>query len=174
MIELDDEITQDWMSPPDGFNDDLFESDDQKVIKAAMSNIDTLLRDLDPDRVIKIVLTYIQQSLQQNNWKFTHAAIMTISQIAEYIEEDSQIKELVDILLAQRSNPNPRVRYSICQALGQIADDQAPHFQENHSEDYFTIVLPYLATGEVPRVTAHALASMTNFLEHAEESKIQP
>ena len=35
------------MSPPDGFNDDLFETDDQKVIKAAMSNIDTLLREMD-------------------------------------------------------------------------------------------------------------------------------
>lgn len=59
MVELDDEISQDWMSPPDGFNDDLFDSDDQKVIKAAMSNIDSLLRDLDPERVTKLILGYI-------------------------------------------------------------------------------------------------------------------
>lgn len=60
MVELDEEISQEWMSPPDGFNDDLYQTDDQKVIKAAMSNIDTLLADLDCERVIKIVLTYIQ------------------------------------------------------------------------------------------------------------------
>ena len=48
------------MSPPEGFNDDLVDSDDQKVIKAAMSNIDSLLRDLDTERIIKILVKYIQ------------------------------------------------------------------------------------------------------------------
>lgn len=28
MIEIEDDIPSDWMSPPDGFNDDLFDSDD--------------------------------------------------------------------------------------------------------------------------------------------------
>ena len=29
--------------------------------------------------------------LTVNDWKYTHGAIMTISQIAEYIEDDDQI-----------------------------------------------------------------------------------
>jgi hypothetical protein len=37
MLELDNEIAPEWGCPPDGFNDDLIESDDQKIIKAAMS-----------------------------------------------------------------------------------------------------------------------------------------
>ena len=44
---MEDEISQEWCSPPDGFNDDLVESDDQKVIKAAMFNLDTLFKILD-------------------------------------------------------------------------------------------------------------------------------
>jgi hypothetical protein len=28
MIEIEDDIPTEWMSPPDGFNDDLFDSDD--------------------------------------------------------------------------------------------------------------------------------------------------
>lgn len=36
MLELENEISEEWSCPPDGFNDDLVESDDQKVIKAAM------------------------------------------------------------------------------------------------------------------------------------------
>lgn len=35
-------------------------------------------------------------------------------------------------------------------------------------------MLPYLDNSEVPRVTAHALASMTNFLEHSSEESIKP
>lgn len=40
MLELENEISEEWSCPPDGFNDDLVESDDQKVIKAAMNHVD--------------------------------------------------------------------------------------------------------------------------------------
>lgn len=43
MIEIEDEVPQDWASPPDGFNDDLLEDDDQKIIKIQMDSIDKLL-----------------------------------------------------------------------------------------------------------------------------------
>lgn len=33
MLEIEDEVAEDWMSPPEGFNDDLIEDDDQKIIK---------------------------------------------------------------------------------------------------------------------------------------------
>ena len=56
--------------------------------------------------------------LTVNDWKYTHGAIMTISQIAEYIDDENQIDELVNILLERRNHTNPRVRYSICHALG--------------------------------------------------------
>lgn len=28
LLEIEDEISDEWKSPPDGFNDDLFDSDD--------------------------------------------------------------------------------------------------------------------------------------------------
>jgi hypothetical protein len=33
-----------------------------------------------------------------NNWKYTHAAIMTISQIGEYLEDDTVTAPYVEIL----------------------------------------------------------------------------
>lgn len=33
MIEIEDEVPQEWATPPDGFNDDCLEDDDQKIIK---------------------------------------------------------------------------------------------------------------------------------------------
>ena len=56
--------------------------------------------------------------LTVNDWKYTHGAIMTISQIAEYIDDENQIDELVNILLERRNHANPSVRYCICHALG--------------------------------------------------------
>lgn len=43
MLEIEDEVTSEWMSPPDGFNDDLIEDDDQKIVKIQMDLVDRLL-----------------------------------------------------------------------------------------------------------------------------------
>jgi hypothetical protein len=173
MLELENEIPAEWSCPPDGFNDDFYESDDQKVIKAAMNQIDSLFKDFEAERLIPMITKYIQQMLTINDWKYTHGAIMAISQIAEYIEDDAQITELVNILYSQKDHQNPRVRYSICHALGQLADDQSPHFQDYQHEKYFKIIVPYL-NDPVPRVVAHALASLVNFLEEAQDEIVNP
>lgn len=47
-----------------------------------------------------------------------HAAIMTISQIGEYIDTDDQTVEFLNILEQQSKHENPRVRYAVCHALG--------------------------------------------------------
>ncbi len=83
-----------------------------------MNNVDTLFRQFESERLVKLFTNYIQKMLTINDWKYTHGAIMTISQIAEYIDDENQIDELVNILLERRNHANPRVRYSICHALG--------------------------------------------------------
>lgn len=79
MLELDDEISQEWKCPPDGFNDDLVESDDQKLIKNAMNHLDNMFKIISPDTLLEIIIEYIQKMLSTQNWKYIHAAIMSIS-----------------------------------------------------------------------------------------------
>ena len=60
----------------------------------------------------------------------SHAAVMTISQIGEYLDEDmEEVKVFMNILEQNSKHQNPRLRYAVCQALGQFADDLAPEFQ---------------------------------------------
>ena len=40
------------MSPPDGFNDDLIEDDDQRIIKVQMDSIDRLLNCVEVEKMI--------------------------------------------------------------------------------------------------------------------------
>lgn len=56
MLELEDEISPEWSSPPDGFNDDLVGCDDQKIVKAAMSNMDSLFKFLDVDTLLNVTI----------------------------------------------------------------------------------------------------------------------
>lgn len=65
-----------------------------------MSQVDTLFHTLDIKVLKPIVFEYIEKMLSTNNWKYIHAAIMTISQIAEYIGEDDEndLKNMIQIL----------------------------------------------------------------------------
>lgn len=58
----------------------------------------------------------------------THATVMIISQIGEYLDPSDETEPYVNILEQQATHPNPRVRYAVCHALGQYADDQSPDF----------------------------------------------
>ena len=60
MLEIEDEVEEDWMKPPDGFNDDIIEDDDQKIIKIQMDCIDRLLNILQPKVMIPFLKTYLE------------------------------------------------------------------------------------------------------------------
>lgn len=64
MIEIDDEVPVEWKSPPDGFNDDCLEDDDQKIIKIQMDSIDKLLGLIGPVKMVSFLKDYIVKLLQ--------------------------------------------------------------------------------------------------------------
>jgi hypothetical protein len=174
MIEIEDEVNEEWMSPPPGFNDDMEEDDDQRVVKLGLDFIDRLIGIFGSEKMIPFLSSYINTMLKDPNWKMRHAAIMTISQFAEYLDsQENEISNLVQIIQDNMKDPNPRIRYACCHALGQFADDLAPDFQDDYHEIYFQIILPVLKDN-VPRVVAHCMASLTNFLEHCTPQILNP
>ena len=131
MMDVEDEVTEQWKSPPDGFNDDLEEDDDQKIIKMGMDLIDRLILNIGKDTMLTNLSQLITKLLQQDNWKMRHAALMAVSQIGEYMEEKlDDIVPIFQIWKEAAVSENPRLRYAVCHGLGQFADDLQPFFQE--------------------------------------------
>ena len=175
MTELEDTVAEEWQNPPDGFNDDLEEDDDQQPIKTGIAFVDELINILGKDEMIAFLSKNLEQLLLDSaSWKERQAAIMILSQFGEYISEnDNYIKNIINIVAKNARDPNPRVRYACCHLLGQFADDLNVFFQEKFGKEYFAITLPLLKD-PVPRVVAHCLASYTNFLDHATKEIIEP
>lgn len=173
MMEIEEEVPAEWCSPVDGFNDDFEEDDDQKHIKVGMDFIDRLMVAIDQQLILGSMNAAVQHLLASSDWKMHHAAIMAMSQLGEYMLEriDSDVLNILKQVQLFASNPNPRIRYACCHLLGQFADDLQPDFQEQHKDIYFATILPLL-NDPVPRVVAHALASLTNFLENATKDQI--
>ena len=61
MLEIEDEVCEDWMRPPEGFNDDLIEDDDKKIIKIQMDSIDRLLNILTAEVMVPFLKNYLEQ-----------------------------------------------------------------------------------------------------------------
>lgn len=174
MMDIEDDVEDDWKSPPDGFNDDLEEDDDQKFIKLGMDYIDRLITHIGKEFMLKFLSQIVNKMLVDTNWKMKHAAIMAISQIGEYMLDNfNEVGPIIKILMDNINDPNPRIRYACCHCIGQFADDLSPEFQNKFHNEFFQIVVPRL-DDPVPRVVAHALAALTNFLESSSNDQIKP
>ena len=173
MVEVPDEIDPEWAMPPDGFNDDLEENDDQKNIKNGMNFIDRLIQVLGKNIMLKYLSAFIEKMMAVDNWKYKLAALMALSQVGEYmIDKLEDIQAILQLVHNFIEHENPRLRYACCHVLGQFADDLSPKFQNMYHSQFFQMMVPRLED-PIPRVRAHSLAAMTNFLEYSQTGHIE-
>lgn len=93
-----------------------------------MSSIDRLIECIGQKEMLPVLSPTVNQLLSHKDWRYKYAAIMALSQIGEYIEEVLEVKPIIDIVSPMLSDPNPMIRYAVCHAIGQIADDMKPKF----------------------------------------------
>lgn len=92
----------------------------------------------------------VAEFVRLGTWKHKVAAIMTLSQVAEVVEEETQMDEIVKLLLRRSihnycslsilplehmNDPHPRVRYAALHAMGQTATDCTPYVQEAWAQE---------------------------------------
>lgn len=123
--------------------------------------------------VLEPVFANVKQFVNHNSWKHKYVAVMTLSQCAETVAEDSHVDEIVHLLVALLRDEHPRVRYAALHAIGQTSTDHSPYLQDNHNE----LVLPALSrlmTDPVVRVASHACAAFVNFAEDLDKELLLP
>lgn len=76
-------------------------------------------------------------------------------------------------MLSFLKNENPKLRYAVFHAIGQISDDMKPKFQAVYKDLLMPILLQYL-DDPVQRVVSHTAAAITNFVEGLAEDEIKP
>ena len=76
-------------------------------------------------------------------------------------------------ILKNVNHENPKIRYAVFHAIGQLSDDLPNDFQKK----YHATVLPAMIAAledQVPRVQAHACAAITNFCQSASKEMLTP
>eukprot|EP01069_Polyplicarium_translucidae_P000609 Polyplicarium_translucidae@DN1317_c0_g1_i1.p1 len=169
MLTVEDDA--DW-ADRDNSDDD----DDQMVYDVGEGGLDRVAAAIGGDDIMPIVFRFVHEFLQQPGWKHKFVAIMTVSQTAEYIPEDNRdatLEGIVEMLVARLEDENSRVRFAVCQALGQISLDHQPEFQRAFTEDVLPALLKAMSD-PVARVRSHAIAAMINFAEEVACCELLP
>jgi len=167
MLEIEDGEAQlkEWAERMD---DEEGEEDADELYSCGEESIDRLAEALSMEVISGSLFSLIGTFQQQQSWKAQHAALAAIKQTVEYVEETAHMNEMANLLMSNVQHAHPRVRYTALHAIGQLANDQAPQFQESHHAKVMPLLMQCL-DDKVDRVAAMAMSAFVSFAEELKD-----
>mmetsp|Transcript_20916 Transcript_20916/g.45998 ORF Transcript_20916/g.45998 Transcript_20916/m.45998 type:complete len:1121 (+) Transcript_20916:89-3451(+) len=128
----------------------------------------------DKEVVFEVILRNIEACLSAPTWQGKNAALATIQQTVEYLEDTDNIRKCVAIVMRMiEATEHPRLRFTAWSAVAAISEDHQPWFMEEfHAE-----MLPLFLKGfqdPAPRVAVHCMEAFTHFAEEVDEVNMEP
>eukprot|EP00928_Gymnodinium_smaydae_P031863 TRINITY_DN2324_c0_g1_i8.p1 TRINITY_DN2324_c0_g1~~TRINITY_DN2324_c0_g1_i8.p1 ORF type:complete len:1110 (-),score=359.38 TRINITY_DN2324_c0_g1_i8:251-3580(-) len=168
MLEIDDseDELKAWAERMD---DEEGEEDADELFHGGEQAIDRVVENMTMENIGTALFAVIGKYSQVEKWQAKHAALAAIKQTVEYVEEAEHVNEMAKLLLAHVDHAHPRVRYTALHAIGQLSNDQSPHFQEAHH----AVVMPQLLRkmdDPVDRVAAMAMSAFVSFGEELDNA----
>eukprot|EP00406_Dinophysis_acuminata_P058007 CAMPEP_0179276760 /NCGR_PEP_ID=MMETSP0797-20121207/34745_1 /TAXON_ID=47934 /ORGANISM="Dinophysis acuminata, Strain DAEP01" /LENGTH=1120 /DNA_ID=CAMNT_0020985329 /DNA_START=47 /DNA_END=3409 /DNA_ORIENTATION=+ len=155
-----------WVARMD---DEEGEEDEDELFHSGQEAIDRVVEAATVETLGTALFQLIGAYAGQDPWQAKHAALAAIKQTVEYVEEKSHIGQMGQLLLQHVDHPHPRVRYTALHALGQLANDQSPHFQESAHPTVMPVLLKKMGD-PVDRVAAMSMSAFSTFAEDLDTS----
>ncbi|CAD7699198.1 unnamed protein product [Ostreobium quekettii] len=114
--------------------------------------------------------------LGDQDWKKRHAVFTCVGQMAEGCTDDllQDMGTLVSICVKGCQDPHPKVRWSACQAIGLLVDELGEHLGSSEFHTILTALHPLFKDKSSPRVQAHAVLCMVDFIQDCKLEVVQP
>ena len=116
----------------------------------------------------------IEGHIHNPDWKYRHAAMYCLAQVAEIVTDDTQKQQICDYVLASFRDDHVRVRYAAIRCLGQLATDFKPYIQEQLTLVALNALFSKLTPEEPVRIRYIAIAALINFVDGASKEILQP
>jgi importin-5 len=99
MIDIDEDIEEEWMRPKEGFRDNENDGEEDNV-NFGKGLIDKIISAVGDEKCLPILSEAVQGTLaNENDWRFKNAGLMAFSQVGEYIDDISKIGQMVPIVV---------------------------------------------------------------------------
>lgn len=160
MTDIEDEY--DWAK-----SDEAVEEDSDSNAAMAESSLDRLACALGGKTMLPIVMGQVQSMLQSNKWEDRFAGLMAVSAVGEGCTKQMEpiLPQIIEPILGFLQDPEFRVRYAACNAIGQMATDFAPNYEKKFHSKILPALITLLNENTCPRVQAHTGAALVNFCE---------
>ncbi|CAE7672178.1 sal3, partial [Symbiodinium pilosum] len=167
MLEVDEseDKLKEWIERMD---DEEGEEDEDELFHTGEECIDRVAEAATMEAIGPGLFRLIAHFAAQESWQAKHAALAAVKQTVEYVEEE-HVDEMAKLLLGHVDHPHPRVRFTALHGLGQLANDQSPHFQEKSHQQVMP-VLTRKMDDQVDRVAAMAMSAFVSFGEELDNS----
>lgn len=168
---IDDDDCAEWNNA-----DDTADDEEEEEYNAARQSLDRVCLRLAGQTMAPPLFNYLPSMLTAQDWRQRQGALMALSSATEGCSDVlmNEIPKILQMILPALQDPNPRVQYAGCNALGQISTDFAPVIQQTSGDSILPALISMLSTQNVPRVQAHASAALVNFSEEASKDIIEP
>ena len=116
----------------------------------------------------------IDEYMHNEDWKYRHAVMFAISQVAEIITDYQQRQQICQYVISSFQDPHPRVRYASVRCLGQLSTDFTPFIQEELGVTALNGIFSLLDISQPVRVRFITAAALTNFVDGCTPALLQP
>lgn len=172
MMELDDDVDS-WMKL-----DDEDEDDDEDLHQTGKQDLDRLCRAAHKteifDPVLQVLKPAITKLFQSGGWKEVVTATTILNQIAEYIDDEDTVKQMVGAIKMQLKASHPRVRYAAWGAIAQFSED---HARVITAENAVQELMPEVVTAmddSCERVQLRSMEAFQHYGEGIEREDLEP
>ena len=172
MIDIDADIEEAWLRPPEGFRENDDGEDGEDNVNFGKGCVDKIISAVGDEICLPLLSVIVNNTIANDaDWRYKNAALMAFSQVGEYIDDVENIGAMMPIVLQHLQHPSPKIRYAALHCIGQISDDMSEDFQEKYGEEVLPALVAVLGDG-VPRVAAHCCSAITNFMDGAPEELV--
>lgn len=152
---------------PDWYTSCSNEKDEDEPDAIGESALDRISNALGGKVLLPILMEELTEMLRRPEWQARHAALMAFSCAGEGCHDQliRVLDQIVNGILNFLADPHPRVRHAACNAIGQMATDFKPDFENKfHSQVVPALCRLLIDTSNI-RVQAHSACAMINFYE---------
>ncbi|XP_058114921.1 uncharacterized protein LOC131257956 isoform X2 [Magnolia sinica] len=157
---------------------------DMKDLNAGLSTnfetgkegLDRLSYSLGGKIILPIASEVVPSYLNDLDWRKRHAALITLSQIAEGCQKVmiKSLDSVVDMVLVSFSDPHIRVRWAAISAISQLCIDFSSEPVEHFHQKIAPALNDALGDFQNARVQAHAAAAIANFCRGCTAEVLKP
>lgn len=123
MIDIDEEIDDEWLNPKPGWK--LDEADDMEdAVAFGKDIIARLMRSIGEEVMLPLLEILIVNTIENDSdWRFKNAGFLAFSAIGEFLEKVDSVEPMIPHMISNFKHQNPKIRYAAQHCVGTLCYD---------------------------------------------------